>query len=355
MDLDGSLHVLRDRDPERGLVPVSQGRVREHRVGAAQRLRVQVRTEATRRDARVGVDPVVQHQVKSRPLAVHAMVGLVDPQLRVLDQRGRGVVVLAGYEERGAQDVRGHQFDPHATTFRVAGRELVAGEVLDALDRLKIANDTLVVFSSDNGPARASRRVDLELMYDTATGAGWGIAAAKGITGGRKGYKSALFQGGIGVPFIARWPGRIPAGEIDAKTMISAVDLLPTFCEAARVTLPSDYKGDGISQLAALLGTPSSTRRKPLFWKMDSAWPIPKDRPYHWVSYAVVDDQWKLLTNRDHTYHELYDLSDDPYEKSDLADQKPEVVKELLGAIESWRAELPANPTGEVFSRLRAN
>ena len=229
------------------------------------------------------------------------------------------------------------------------------GEVLDALDRLKIANDTLVVFSSDNGPARASRRVDLELMYDTATGAGWGIAAAKGITGGRKGYKSALFQGGIGVPFIARWPGRIPAGEIDAKTMISAVDLLPTFCEAARVTLPSDYKGDGISQLAALLGTPSSTRRKPLFWKMDSAWPIPKDRPYHWVSYAVVDDQWKLLTNRDHTYHELYDLSDDPYEKSDLADQKPEVVKELLGAIESWRAELPANPTGEVFSRLRAN
>ena len=88
---------------------------------------------------------------------------------------------------------------------------------------------------------------------------------------------------------------------------------------------------------------------------MDSAWPIPKDRPYHWVSYAVVDDQWKLLTNRDHTYHELYDLSDDPYEKSDLADQKPEVVKELLGAIESWRAELPANPTGEVFSRLRAN
>ena len=112
------------------------------------------------------------------------------------------------------------------------------GEVLDTLDRLKLTDNTLVIFSSDNGPARAARPTELTLMHDTATGAGYGIGAARGITGGRKGYKGALFEGGIGVPFIARWPGKIAAGKVDDTSLISAVDLLPTFCEVAGVKLP---------------------------------------------------------------------------------------------------------------------
>jgi len=125
------------------------------------------------------------------------------------------------------------------------------GEVLDTLDRLKLTENTLVVFSSDNGPARAGRPTELALMHDTATGAGYGIGAAKGITGGRNGYKGALFEGGIGVPFIARWPGKVAADTIDKTSLMSAVDLLPTFCEVAGVKLPDDYSPDGLSQLAA--------------------------------------------------------------------------------------------------------
>ena len=137
-------------------------------------------------------------------------------------------------------------------------------------------------------------------MHDTATGAGYGIGASKGITGGRKGYKAALFEGGIGVPFIARWPGKIAAGKVDDTSLISAVDLLPTFCEVAGVKLPDAYKPDGVSQVATLMGKAQPTfARRPLFWKMHSAWPIQKTQPYHWVSYAVVDQHWKLLTNRD--------------------------------------------------------
>jgi arylsulfatase A-like enzyme len=104
------------------------------------------------------------------------------------------------------------------------------GEVLNTLDELKIADNTLVIFSSDNGPARAHKPTALKSMYDTATGKGFNIAASKGVTGGRKGYKASLFEGGIGVPFIARWPGKIKADAVNDTSLISAVDLLPTFC-----------------------------------------------------------------------------------------------------------------------------
>ena len=228
------------------------------------------------------------------------------------------------------------------------------GEVLDALDRLRLTENTLVIFSSDNGPARASGPTELKLQHDTATGAGYGIGASKGITGGRKGYKAALFEGGIGVPFIARWPGRIAAGKVDKTATISAVDLLPTFCDVAGVKLPADYKPDGINQVAALEGKGKAEREKPLFWKAIAPWPAQKARPDHWVSYAVVDQNWKLVTNRDSKYVELYDIVADPYEKSDLKRTKPAVVEQLLEKLTRWKATLPAKPSGNVFSAERS-
>ena len=227
------------------------------------------------------------------------------------------------------------------------------GEVLDSLDRLKLADNTLVIFTSDNGPARASGSNELKLMHDTATGAGYGIGASRGITAGRKGYKSALFEGGIGVPFIARWPGKVAAGKVDKQSLISAVDILPTFCEIAGATTPKQYQPDGVNQVDALLGTPMITRDKPLFWKMQSAWPIRESRPFHWVSYSIVHQNWKLLCNRDLSYCELYDIGADPYEKTNLEPTKPDVVNNLKREIETWKSSLPEKPTGDVFSRER--
>lgn len=228
------------------------------------------------------------------------------------------------------------------------------GEVLDALDRLQLTENTLVIFSSDNGPARASRPVELTLSHDTATGAGYGIAASKGITGGRKGYKSALFEGGIGVPFIARWPGKIEANKINDQSLLSAVDLLPTFCEIAKVSLPDTYKPDGVSQVRTLMGEGPQNRTKPLFWKMNSAWPIRKTQPYHWVSYAVVHDRWKLLTNADFSHVELYDIAADPYEKQNLRETNSDSADHLLQLLSDWKKTLPAKPTGDVFSEERS-
>ena len=224
------------------------------------------------------------------------------------------------------------------------------GELLDAIDRLDISENTLVIFSSDNGPARGREGQELTLVHDSATGCGYGIGASQGITGGRKGYKATIYEGGVGVPFLARWPGKIAAGKVDATSLISAVDLLPTFCELAGAALPVDYVGDGASQVATLKGESFNKREKPLFWKTPSS---NAKSPVHWVAYAVVDQQWKLMTNKDDSKIELYDLVADPLEQSNRAADEPEVVKDLLGKIEAWKESLPKDPDPTCFSDLR--
>ena len=228
------------------------------------------------------------------------------------------------------------------------------GEVLNALDRMNLTENTLVIFSSDNGPARAGGDSKLELKFDSATGAGFGIGAAKGITGGRKACKASLFEGGIGVPFLVRWPGKIAAGKIDNDLMISAVDLLPTFCEIAGASFPENYKPDGVSQIAALTGKTSAVgRAKPLFWKYGSTWPAKEENSYHWASYAVVHNQWKLLASEKYEHMELYNIVADPLEQKDLAKANPKAVKELLKELNNWKKELPTSLDPKCFSELR--
>ncbi len=226
------------------------------------------------------------------------------------------------------------------------------GRILDALDRLNLTDNTLVIFSSDNGPAR-SANAELDTYLDTATGVGYNIAASKGITGGRKAYKAALFEGGIGVPFIARWPGKIKAGAIDNVSLMSAVDLLPTFCDIADVKLPENYKPDGISQVNTLMGEAYPSRTKPLFWKSGARWPASKNAPDHWVAYAIVDEQWKLVANKDLNYVELYDIANDVYEANDLKAQNTGVVENLKNKITEWQNTLPAKPDSKLFSKER--
>ena len=221
--------------------------------------------------------------------------------------------------------------------------DLRIGELLNALDRYGLTENTLVVFSSDNGPARSVSSAPLALTYDSATGLGYGIGAAKGITGGRRKYKGSLMEGGIGVPFIARWPGKVAAGKVDKSSFLSAVDLLPTFCELGGLTLPVDYRPDGVSQVSVLMGKEEkSTREKPLFWRMSHG-------------YAMVHQQWKLVSNRKFTTFELFDLVADPLESKDLSKSNAEVTQNLIGMIKDWTKSLPKNPSGPVFSSLRAD
>ncbi len=141
---------------------------------------------------------------------------------------------------------------------------------------------------------------------------------------------------------------------MDKTSYLSAVDLLPTFCEIAGVKLPAGYTPDGVSQVTALKGNGKARREKPLFWKYPSPWPAQKFKPDHWVSFAVVHDRWKLAINRDSKHVELYDLVADPLEKEDLKAANPKIVKRMLMQLDDWKATLPAKPTGDVFSAERA-
>src|SRR5690606_2578799 len=91
-------------------------------------------------------------------------------------------------------------------------------------------------------------------------------------------------------------------------------------------------------------------RTNPLFWKTSAPWPAQEAKPDHWGSYAVVDGKWKLVTNKDASHAELYDIAASPFEKEDLAEENSDVVEELLSKIEAWKKELPEKPSGDVFS-----
>ena len=219
------------------------------------------------------------------------------------------------------------------------------GELLDALDRLKLTDNTLVVFSSDNGPAGSGRGGKITTMYDSATGEGFGIGCAMGTTGGRDGRKASILQGGIGVPLIVRWPGRVTAGANDTVSWVSAVDLLPTFCEIARAKLPNGYQPDGKSQLATFLGKPTPVREKPLFWKG-----VPGKRG---PSCSILDGKHRLLTDMKLEVLSLFDVTTDPLEQNDLKASHPELVEKLLAKLKTWHDELPTEPDARCFSKYR--
>ncbi len=222
------------------------------------------------------------------------------------------------------------------------------GEVLSELERLNLTDNTLVIFSSDNGPevtGPPSRRN----ANDESTGRGFGSFASVGTTGGHRGRKRSLLQGGIGVPFIAKWPGVIAAGKVDDTTPITAVDLLPTFCEIAGVELPENYEPDGVSQLPALLGTAASERAKPVFWQ----WRTASSRGDNWPALAVRSGGWKLLLGKDADRVELFRFPSDRLEKTNLAEEYPGEVRRLSRVLEAWKNSLPVEPNENCLSESR--
>ena len=161
----------------------------------------------------------------------------------------------------------------------------------------------------------------------------------------RSGSKLSLYEGGIRLPFIARWPGHVPAGRVDETTVLHAVDMMPTLAAIGGARVPDGYRGDGIDLTAALKGE-AITREKPLFWEYgrnDTAFKFPA-APERSPNVAVREGMWKLLVNADGSSAELYDLLADPKETTNLAPEQATLAGRLSRTALEWRNSLPPLP-----------
>ena len=227
----------------------------------------------------------------------------------------------------------------------VAEYDARIGELFATLKDLGIDGNTLVVFSSDNGPEITGKN---KITEDNSTGPGLGTYYSVGETGGLKGRKRALFAGGVRIPFLVRWPGTVPAGVVDKTTELATVDLLPTFLDLAGANLPENYQADGVSIASAIRGE-AFDRQKPIYWD----WRFSNDRPDFWPSAAVQEGNWKLLTNDKLGRAELYNIANDWAEQKDLAAENPEKLKELTYKLQAFQETLPVAPPENSFSKER--
>ena len=205
----------------------------------------------------------------------------------------------------------------------LAEYDVQMGRLFDGLKTLGVESNTLVIFTSDNGP--------LPNFNHTRTG-------------GLRGSKLSLYEGGVRVPFIVRWPGHTTAGRVDEQTVLEMVDLFPTLCAIAHAPMPAGFSLDG-EDMTPVFDNQSLPHAKTIFWEYGRKskyfnYPGPVyDRSPH---LAVRAGKWKLLVNADGSHVELYDLNADGNETNNVADANPELAKRLTDAALNWKRSLPS-------------
>ncbi|MDO8540620.1 MAG: sulfatase-like hydrolase/transferase [Opitutaceae bacterium] len=208
------------------------------------------------------------------------------------------------------------------------------GRLLDQLEKLGLADNTVVFFSSDNGPE--------EIFIGNAGHSG------VGSPGPFRGRKRSLYEGGVREPFIVRWPGKIPAGRIDDTSVLAGVDLLPTVCRLTGVPMPVGHVSDGEDASDILFGRPR-VRTRPLMWewRFNIAGHVWNRSP----QLAIREGDWKLLMNPDRSRVELYDIPRDPMQVGNVASAHPDIVARLSAKILAWQKDLPPGPLDATAGR----
>ena len=147
-----------------------------------------------------------------------------------------------------------------------------------------------------------------------------------------------LYEGGIRVPAMIRWPGRITPGVSDVP--ITSVDFFPTFLEMAGLKPPADFPLDGVSLVPLFDGKP--IERDSLFWHFPEYFGNPRDKVHSTPVGVIRSGVWKLLEFFEDGRLELYNLKDDIGETRNLAEKEPERANEMLRRLRAWRKEIHA-------------
>ncbi|MBL8234393.1 MAG: arylsulfatase, partial [Bryobacterales bacterium] len=197
------------------------------------------------------------------------------------------------------------------------------GRIIAQLDQLGLSSNTLLIFTSDNGPALDSGHSPRFFNSN----------------GGLRGQKGSFYEGGIRVPFLARWPGQIPAGRT-AADVVCFWDFLPTAAQLGGGAAPGGL--DGNSMLPALTNR-GAIGRKPLYWEVTGRTGL---------TQAVRMEKWKAVRATPASPCELYDLDADPAEQHDLASAHPSVVRTMERLMSQSRIESPDYPSGLPPARI---
>jgi N-acetylgalactosamine-6-sulfatase len=336
----GKWHIGRDQRP--GTYGIDTIGLEDEETGGA---RKKTRTATRSRDADV-VDDAIQfiERQKGAPFYVNVWGHIshfpVNPPAHYAD-RFRDVVVKETdfspmMREKFAQ-VRQLGGDVNVAMRKYLG-DLSAlddevGRLLRRIDELGLRDKTLIVFSSDHGPAPVMTRKNADEPVG-AEGRGTRSEFAVNMLGSPgpfRGGKHGMYDGGVRVPFLLCWPGHTPAGRVDSASVISGIDWLPTLCAIAGIKIDAaDFDGEDVSR--SWRGDASHVRVKPLLWKVSN----PR------ADVGVRSGDWKLiLPIARRGEPELYQLSEDPGETRNVAAEKPDVVKRLSGIATAWNATLP--------------
>lgn len=184
------------------------------------------------------------------------------------------------------------------------------GRVIDKLKAMNVLDNTIVIFTSDNGPVTREARKPWELNM-------------AGETGGLRGRKDNLLEGGIRVPAIVRFPPLVAAEQV-TNVAVSGLDWLPTLAELMDFAVPADRVIDGESVVRTLTGE-SIKREKPMVWTIDMQG---EDDPVN--EWAIRDGDWKLILDQGEQPKFLFDVANDPYEVVNLLGKREEVLAALL-------------------------
>jgi arylsulfatase A-like enzyme len=211
----------------------------------------------------------------------------------------------------------------------IRGMDRDVGLLFDKLEAMGEAQNTLVVLTSDNGPA------SLPKYYKDGH-------TAPGSVQMLRGRKWSTYEGGIRQPMIMAWPGHIRAGLRDERSVGQGVDLLPTLAKVAGVAVPAG--ADGIDLSPIMAGKPMG-KRPALFWAYGKAGKrlppqpaMPRDIA---PVYATRDGKWKLLMDPGGSNVQLYDLDADPGEATDVARRQSKVRDRMRAGLDRWIAALP--------------
>ncbi len=211
---------------------------------------------------------------------------------------------------------------PHAAFYgMIANIDENMGRLVQRLDALGIAEDTILIFMTDNGTAA-------------------GFRSGKGFNGGMRGTKGSLYDGGHRVPCFIRWPKAGLTGGRDVDILATHVDLVPTLIDLCGLEKPAGARFDGLSLAPLLRGKATEWPDREIFVQYRQS----SDPPAKWNA-AVLAQRWRLVGGE-----QLYDIDADPGQKQDVAGQHPETVARLRKAYEAWWAGV--SPDLEAYQRI---